>query len=469
MGRKKFTSFVIPELEIINAGSEGKSIGRYNDKVVMVDFAVPGDIADVKVISNKKSFYTAQIQKISKASPDRIETFCTHFGICGGCKWQHMSYAAQLKFKNQQVVDAFERIGKFPFAPFEPIAGSERTTYYRNKCEFSFTDRKWLTNVDQLHQLTDDERKGLGYHIPGRFDKVFDVEHCYLQHPTANEIRNAIRDYAIKHNMPFFNAYTQEGKLRNLMLRNNEAGDWMVVLSAKGEYDESLQGLLEFIKDSFPQVTSLMYVINNKRNDTLYDLDIQLYAGVPYLIEELEGLKFKIGPKSFFQTNAMQTQQLYQIARDFAGLTGNEVVYDLYTGVGTIAMFISAHAKQVIGVEYVEAAIVDAKENASLNKITNTLFFAGDMKDVLNPSFINQHGKPDVIITDPPRAGMHEQVIATLLQIEAPKIVYVSCNPATQARDLGLLNVKYNITRVKPVDMFPHTHHVENVALLTLK
>lgn len=469
MRKRKFTPYTIEQLEITNAGSEGKSIARHNDKVIMVDYAVPGDVVDVRVNSTKKSFSFATIQHIVKPSADRADTFCSHFGLCGGCKWQQMSYEAQLRYKQQQVVDAFERIGKFPFADLTPIIGSADTVYYRNKCEFSFVDRKWLTSMDEMETLSEDERKGLGYHIPGRFDKIFDVEHCYLQHQVANDIRNAVRDFGKANSYEFFNPYSQEGFLRNIILRNNRAGEWMVILCFKKEDQEKREAILNHIHEQFPQVKALLYIINPKMNDTIYDLEAQVYKGEDHLIETLEDLNFKIGPKSFFQTNTLQTQALYGKTRELAGLTGTENVYDLYTGVGSIALFVSKQAKQVIGIENVEPAIEDAKINAALNGITNTHFYAGDMKDVLNDALFEKHGKPDVIITDPPRAGMHPDVIAKILEVAAPKVVYVSCNPATQARDIALMQEMYEVTHVQPVDMFPHTHHVENIALLTLK
>lgn len=469
MRKRKFIPYVIENLEITAAGSEGKCIARHDEKVIMVDHAVPGDVVNVRVNSNKKSFSFATIQEIIKPSVDRVDTFCQHFGMCGGCKSQQMSYEAQLRYKQQQVHDAFERIGKFPFPALTPILGSANTTYYRNKCEFSFIDRKWLTSMDQFDTMSVDELKGLGYHIPGRFDKIFDVEHCYLQHPMANEIRNAVRDFGKANSYDFFNPYNQEGFLRNIILRNNEAGQWMVILCFKKDDEEKREAILNHLKDKFPQIASLLYIINPKMNDTIYDLDVNVFNGEDHLIEMLDDLKFKIGPKSFFQTNTLQTQNLYGKTRELAGLTGNENVYDLYTGVGSIALFVSKLAKQVVGIEYVESAIEDAKVNAALNNITHTHFYAGDMKDVLNDELIAKHGKPDVIITDPPRAGMHPDVIAKILEVAAPKVVYVSCNPATQARDIAMMEEKYKVTSVQPVDMFPHTHHVENIALLELK
>jgi len=470
MGKKKNKEpKFYQNLQIDNAGSEGKSIARLEGKVVMVEYAVPGDIVNARVIQSKRRFELATITELIQASPDRIETFCQHFGVCGGCKWQQMSYEAQLRYKQQQVLDAFERIGKFPFPPFEPILGSNRTTHYRNKVEFSSTDRKWLTNKEDIGALTKAENAGLGYHIPGRFDKVFDLFTCHLMAPLNDAIRNSIRDFCIENDYDFFNLYGQTGYLRNLTLRNNMRGEWMLIVSLGYEDKEKQDALLSHIHASFPEITALLYVINDKRNDTIFDLDIKVFAGNDYLLEELEDFKFKIGPKSFFQTNAYQTIELYKKAREFAGLTGKELVYDLYTGVGTIAIFVSKLAKKVVGIEYVEQAIEDAKKNAELNAISHTDFFAGDMKDLLTSEFIEQHGKPDVVITDPPRAGMHEDVINQLLQVRPARIVYVSCNPATQARDIALMADVYEVKKVQPVDMFPHTHHVENIALLELK
>lgn len=469
MRKSKFKSYIINNLQVANAGSEGKCIARHDEKVVMIDYAVPGDIVDVKVTSSKKSFSFATIQQIVTPSPDRATTFCEHFGTCGGCKWQQMNYDAQLRYKQQQVQDAFERIGKFPFPTLEPILGSASQQFYRNKLEYSFTHKRWLTSLDGAEDLTPEQHAGLGYHIPGRFDKVFDVQKCWLMADLQNQIRNSIRDFCKQHRYDFFNLYGQEGLMRGMILRNTLAGEWMLIMSFGRDDREKINALMDFIKTSFPQITSLLYVINTKHNDTIFDLDIQVYHGDDHLIEFLEELKFKIGPKSFFQTNTSQTLTLYNKAREFAGLTGTENVYDLYTGVGTIALFVAKHARQVVGIEYVEGAILDAHVNAKLNSITNTHFYAGDMKDVLNNELIEKHGKPDVIITDPPRAGMHEDVVNKILELEAPKVVYVSCNPATQARDIALLQMKYDVVKVQPVDMFPHTHHVENITLLSLR
>jgi len=469
MRKSKFKSYTLNNITISNAGSEGKSIARHDDKVIMVDHAVPGDIVDLKITSSKKSFSFAKVEKIIQPSPDRVEPFCSHFGTCGGCKWQHMSYEAQLKYKQQQVTDAFQRIGKFPYPEPEAIIGSAQTTFYRNKLEYTFTDRKWLADLTVKDELTDSEHLGLGFHIPGRFDKVLDIETCYLQASPSNEIRLAIKDFTVKNGYPYFNAHSQEGFLRNVIIRNSVHGELMVIVIFKEDDTEKRIALLDFLKNKFPQITSLLYVINGKMNDTIFDLEVNSHSGNNFINEKMEDLIFKIGAKSFFQTNSNQALVLYSKTREFADLTGNELVYDLYTGVGTIANFVAKNAKMVIGIESIEQAILDAKENSDINKIANTKFFAGDMKDVLNDEFILANGKPDVIITDPPRAGMHEDVIKKIMEIKANKIVYVSCNPATQARDIALMQELYEVTRVQPVDMFPHTHHVENIALLALR
>lgn len=469
MRKSKFKPYTLTNITITNAGSEGKSIARYEDKVIMVDHAVPGDVVDLRVTSSKKSFSFAKIETIIEPSADRIEPFCSHFGTCGGCKWQHMSYEAQLKYKHQQVLDAFQRIGKFPFPELKPIIGSEETKYYRNKLEFTFTDRKWLADLSTKDTMPDSEHFGLGFHIPGRFDKVLDIEHCYLQPDPSNAIRLAVKNFAVRNHYPFFNAHSQEGFLRNIFIRNSIIGELMVLVVFKENEPTKIHALLDHLQEQFPQITSLMYIINGKMNDTIYDLDPILYSGNDHIKEQLEDLVFKIGAKSFFQTNTKQTLQLYGKTRELAKLTGTELVYDLYTGVGTIANFVAKQAKAVIGVEYIDQAIEDAKVNSSINNITNTQFFAGDMKDVLNDEFIATHGKPDVIITDPPRAGMHEDVIKKLLELKANRIVYVSCNPATQARDIAMMQELYEVKEVQPVDMFPHTHHVENIALLELR
>ena len=466
---------IFEKVLIEGIAAEGKAIARVDNKVIFVPGVAPGDVVDIRVTRKKKSFLEGTALKIHEYSKDRSEPFCKDFGTCGGCKWQHIPYELQLKFKNQQVTDNLVRIGKIELPEFNPILASEEHTYYRNKLEFTFSDTRWLTReeIDSSEELN---RNGLGFHIPGRFDKIIDIEHCHLQAEPSNKIRNWIRAYAIENELPFFNLITQEGYLRILIIRTASTGENMVILQVAKDKPEWLTPLLDGLVENFSEITSLNYVINSKRNETFNDLPVHNYAGTPYIeeamLKEEEGtdkLTFRIGPKSFYQTNSLQAYELYKIARSYAGLTGNELVYDLYTGTGTIANFVAHQAKKVIGLEYVEAAIEDAKINSSINKITNTDFYAGDIKDLLDDDFINQHGKPDVIITDPPRAGMHQDVINMLLKVAANKIVYVSCNPATQARDLALLDEKYRVTKLQPVDMFPQTHHVENIALLELK
>ncbi len=455
--------------------AEGKAIARVDNKVIFVPGVAPGDVVDIRVTRRKKSFFEGTAIKFHTYSKDRVKPFCEYFGTCGGCKWQHLPYDLQLKFKNQQVTDNLVRIGKIDLPEINPILASNEQTFYRNKLEFTFSDTRWLTReeIDNSKELN---RNGLGFHIPSRFDKIVDIEKCHLQAEPSNSIRNWVRDYAIENKLPFFNLVTQEGYLRILIIRTASTGENMVILQIAKDKPEWLNSLLDGLAKEFPQITSLNYVINNKRNETFNDLPVHNYAGTPYIEESMlieegepEKLTFRIGPKSFYQTNSLQAYELYKIARSYAGLTGNELVYDLYTGTGTIANFVAQQAKKVIGLEYVEAAIKDAKTNSSINNITNTDFYAGDIKDLLNDAFINTHGKPDVIITDPPRAGMHQHVIDMLLKVAANKIVYISCNPATQARDLALLDDKYKVTKLQPVDMFPQTHHVENIALLELR
>jgi 23S rRNA (uracil1939-C5)-methyltransferase len=461
--------YKIENLEIIDAGSEGKAVGKKDGLTVFVPFAVPGDIVDVEVIKKRKGYAEARVLNIKKKSPHRIEPECAHFGLCGGCKWQIMDYETQLKYKQKQVEDCFRHLGKFEFPPVLPIIPSRNKYEYRNKLEYTFSHLRWLDNEDM--RLRDAgktlETRGLGFHIPGKFDKVLDIKHCYLQAEPSNEIRNSVRQFAIEHDIDFYNIRNHEGILRNIIIRNNTKNDVMVIVSLT-EMNDKTQLLLDFLKDKFPQISALFYVINTKLNDSISDLDPVLYAGAPHISETMKGLDFKIGPLSFFQTNSLQALELYKIARDFAQITEKDIVYDLYTGTGTIALFVANQAQKVVGIEYVEAAIEDAKYNAEQNGITNTVFFAGDMKDVLNQNCTKRNGKPDVVITDPPRSGMHPEVIARLLEMEPPKIVYISCNPATQARDITELAKKYTVANVQPVDMFPHTHHVENVVLLTL-
>lgn len=444
-------------------------MAKVNELVIFVPYVVPGDVVDLQVKRKKNHYAEAVAVKFHEKSPLRTEPFCSHFGVCGGCKWQCLSYEEQLKYKQKQVFDNLTRIGKVELPEFRPILGSEKTRFYRNKLEFTFSNKRWLTEEEVKQDVKYDQMNAVGFHIPGAFDKVLAIDKCWLQDDISNQIRNAVRDYAYAHNFPFFNLRTQEGLLRNIMIRTSSTGELMVVLQCKVTDDEGrrkMEEILQFMADSFPQITSLMYVINNKCNDTIGDLDVEVFKGNDHIFEEMEGLRFKVGPKSFYQTNSEQAYNLYKVAREFAELTGNELVYDLYTGTGTIANFVARQARKVVGIEYVPEAIEDAKVNSALNGIDNTLFYAGDMKDILTNDFIAEHGRPDVIITDPPRAGMHNDVIDVILAAEPKRIVYVSCNPATQARDLQLLDGKYKVTAVQPVDMFPHTHHVENVVQL---
>ena len=444
-------------------------MAKVNELVIFVPYVVPGDVVDLQVKRKKNHYAEAVAVKFHEKSPLRTEPFCSHFGVCGGCKWQCLSYEEQLKYKQKQVFDNLTRIGKVELPEFRPILGSEKTRFYRNKLEFTFSNKRWLTEEEVKQDVKYDQMNAVGFHIPGAFDKVLAIDKCWLQDDISNQIRNAVRDYAYAHNFPFFDLRTQEGLLRNIMIRTSSTGELMVVLQCKvtdNEGRRKMEEILQFMADSFPQITSLMYVINNKCNDTIGDLDVEVFKGNDHIFEEMEGLRFKVGPKSFYQTNSEQAYNLYKVAREFAGLTGNELVYDLYTGTGTIANFVARQARKVVGIEYVPEAIEDAKVNSALNGIDNTLFYAGDMKDILTNDFIAEHGRPDVIITDPPRAGMHNDVIDVILAAEPKRIVYVSCNPATQARDLQLLDGKYKVTAVQPVDMFPHTHHVENVVQL---
>ena len=469
MARKKKELPLLEKITIIDVAAEGKALAKVNDLVVFVPYVVPGDVVDLQVKRKKNHYAEAVAVKFHEYSPVRAVPFCQHYGICGGCKWQCLPYTEQIKYKQKQVTDNLTRIGKIELPEISPIMGSEKTEFYRNKLEFTFSNKRWLTEEEVKEDVKYDQMNAVGFHIPGAFDKVLAIEKCWLQDDISNQIRNAIRDYAYEHNYSFFNLRSQEGMLRNLMIRTSSTGELMVLLQCKiveeSEMDLMKQ-LLAFVAERFPQITSLLYVVNNKCNDTINDLEVMVFKGNDHIFEEMEGLRFKIGAKSFYQTNSGQAYNLYKVARNFAGLTGKELVYDLYTGTGTIANFVSRQAKKVIGIEYVPEAIEDAKVNSAIYGIDNTLFYAGDMKDILTQEFINQHGRPDVIITDPPRAGMHNDVINTILFAEPQRIVYVSCNPATQARDLSLLDAKYKVMAVQPVDMFPHTHHVENVVLL---
>ena len=465
---RKMKNKVLENLTIERIASEGKSVAHYEGKVVFVSNVAPGDVVDVRITKGKSSFMEGEAIKIHEYSKDRVEPFCEHFGVCGGCKWQHINYDLQLSYKRQQVIDQFERIAKIPIPEVMPIIGSENTRYYRNKLDFTFSNNRWLTR-QEIDSAKEFERNALGFHIPKRFDKIVDIEHCYLQGNISNDVRNSLRIFALSNGITFFDMIKQVGVLRNLIIRTTSTGESMVIVQFGEDDREAIEKVMAFLHETFPQITSLLYIVNLKKNETFSDQEVITYAGQDFIEEEMEGLKFRIGPKSFYQTNSDQAYQLYKVAREFAGLKGDEVVYDLYTGTGTIANFVAKQAKEVIGIEYVEAAIEDAKLNAQVNGIENTLFYAGDMKDMLNDEFISTHAAPDVIITDPPRAGMHEDVVNMLLKLAAPKIVYVSCNPATQARDVALLGEKYQVDIIQPVDMFPQTYHVENVVLLTLK
>lgn len=467
MKRKK-QEIIIENLRITEIAAEGKCIGRHNDKVIFVEKVAPEDVVDVRILKNKKSFANAAPVKFHSYSPLREKPFCEHFGVCGGCKWQHINYETQLFYKTKQVKDSMERIGKLELPEIHPIVPSQNTQYYRNKLEFTFSNKRWLS-AEELGAEAIDDKNALGFHVPGRFDKIIELRHCYLQDNPSNRIRDEVRGYAGKEGLEFFDIREQTGFLRNLIIRTAVTGEVMVIVQVFRNDEPEIHSLMSHLKSTFPEITSLYYVINSKGNETFHDLDLVLFSGKPYITEKMEDLSFRVGPKSFYQTNSIQAYELYKVARSFAQLTGHEVVYDLYTGTGTIANFVARSAKKVIGIEYVPMAIEDAKVNSEINDIHNTVFYAGDMKDVLSETFLSQHEKPDVIITDPPRAGMDAKVVDMLRQIAAPRIVYVSCNPATQARDLALLSDMYEVKKVQPVDMFPHTHHVENVVLLELK
>lgn len=466
MGRRKRTKPFYENVKIEDIGSEGKAVARVGDIVVFTKLAIPGDVVDLQVTKKRKRYQEAIVKGFKQYSEDRLEAFCNHFGICGGCKWQILPYQKQLYYKQKQVQEQLSRIGKIEMPEIYPILGSKKNTFYRNKMEFTFSNKRWLSfdEVESNDEIKDPN--ALGFHVPGLFDKVVNIEMCWLQGDPSNAIRNFIYDYAIKNKLPFFDIRQQDGFLRTLIIRTTSTGEVMVIVSFFYEDVSLREELLYALKNKFPTITSLMYVINTKGNDTITDQDVTLFAGRDHILEEMEGLKFKIGPKSFYQTNSEQAYELYKITRDFAELSGNETVYDLYTGTGTIANFVAKKAKKVVGIEYVPEAIEDAKINSELNNIANSAFFAGDIKEVLNETFVNKHGKPEVVITDPPRAGMHADVVETILKMKPQKIVYVSCNPATQARDLALLDSLYQIETIQPVDMFPHTHHVENVVML---
>lgn len=467
--RKKKPLPIIENVEIVDVAAEGKSIAKIDDMVVFIPYGAPGDIVDIKLDKKKKSFAEAHIERMVRPSEIRIEPFCEHFGVCGGCKWQHLPYDFQLKFKRQQVVDALQRIAKVEIPEIPATIGSDNTTCYRNKLEYTFSNKSWLTFEQMKSGEEFPDRNAVGFHIPGAFDKVLNINKCWLQDDISNEIRLFIRDYALSKGYTFYDLKNQQGLMRTIMVRITSTCEIMLIVVFGEDNPEAVNDVMGAIKEKFPQITSLLYVINLKVNDTIGDQEVITYAGKPYIEEEMEGLKFRIGPKSFYQTNSHQAYKLYSKTREFAHLTGNELVYDLYTGTGTIANFVARQCRKVVGVEYVPEAIDDARLNSQVNGIDNTLFYAGDMKDILTDSFVAEHGVPDVMIIDPPRAGMHEDVVKVILNAAPKRIVYVSCNPATQARDVALLDCKYKITDIQPVDMFPHTHHVENIIAMDLR
>lgn len=454
------------KVRITDIGAEGNALARVDNLVVFVPMLIPGDLVDIRVIRKRKKYLEGRVVKFHEYSPDRIEPRCIHFGVCGGCKWQHLPYDLQLKFKEKQVNDNLIRIGKIDIPEIKTIIGSSEIYLYRNKLEYTFSDKRWLTKEEVVSNDKFEKEDALGFHIPGLFDKVLDIKECHLQPEPSNSIKNAVRLYAHKNNLQFFDLQEQKGFLRNIVIRNSLEGKFMVIVVFFHDDVENRNGLLDFLASEFPQITSLMYVINSKRNDSLNDQKPVLYKGEDHLVEEMDGLKFRIGPKSFYQTNTRQALQLYHIAKEFAGFTGEEIVYDLYSGTGTISNYVAAYVQKVIGIEYVDEAVHDAIINSEINGIKNTHFFAGDVKEVLSEAFFASNGMPDIIITDPPRAGMHEDVIKVVVKAGAEKIVYISCNPSTQSRDIQLLSGEYYVDGVQPVDMFPHTHHVENVVFL---
>jgi 23S rRNA (uracil1939-C5)-methyltransferase len=469
MARKKKPLPLLENITITDVAAEGKALAKVDGMAVFVPYAVPGDVVDLQVKRKKHNYAEAEVVRFLQYSEKRATPFCPHFGVCGGCKWQNLPYEEQLKYKQKQVYDHLTRIGKIEIPELLPILGSKHIKAYRNKLEFGFSNKRWLTYNEIESGVTFENMNAVGFHIPGAFDKILDIQVCHLMDDLNNRIRNRIRSFALENHIAFFDLREQHGVLRNLMIRNSATHELMVLIQFCVHSDDERKqmfAVLEMLKEEFPEITSLLYVNNTKCNDTIGDLEVMTYAGKDFIYETMEELRFKVGPKSFYQTNTEQAYELYKVVRQFAGLSGKELVYDLYTGTGTIANFVARGAKKVIGIEYVPEAIADAKVNSELNGLDNTLFYAGDMKDVMNRDFIEQHGRPDVIITDPPRAGMHNDVIETILFAEPKRIVYVSCNPATQARDLSLLDAKYGVVSVQPVDMFPHTHHVENVVLL---
>lgn len=469
MAKKRRELPLYEGVEITGVAAEGKAIAKVDGMTVFVPFVIPGDVVDIQTYRKRKSFAEGRVMRFVEYSKDRVEPVCEHFGVCGGCKWQMLPYPLQLKNKQQQIEDNLTRIGKVELPEIMPIMGAPETTFYRNKLEFTFSNKRWLTENEIGSEKEFTNMDALGFHIPGMFDKVLDINKCWLQDDVSNQIRNSVREFCLQNKFEFFDIRAQVGLMRTLIIRTTSTGELMVIVVFFKDDEERRNMLMKHLADTFPQITSLLYIINEKKNDTITDQEVITYKGNDCIYEEMEGLKFKIGPKSFYQTNSEQAYNLYKVAREFAQLSETDLVYDLYTGTGTIANFIARSVSKVVGIEYVEEAIEDAKENSLANGINNTLFFAGDMKDILNQAFILEHGRPDVLITDPPRAGMHTDVVEAILFANPKRIVYVSCNPATQARDLNLLDANYKVTRVQPVDMFPHTHHVENVVLLERK
>lgn len=469
MAKKRRELPLYEGVEITGVAAEGKAIAKVDGMTVFVPFVIPGDVVDIQTYRKRKSFAEGRVMRFVEYSEDRVEPVCEHFGVCGGCKWQMLPYPLQLKNKQQQIEDNLTRIGKVELPEIMPIMGAPETTFYRNKLEFTFSNKRWLTEKEIGSEKEFTNMDALGFHIPGMFDKVLDINKCWLQDDVSNQIRNSVREFCLQNKFEFFDIRAQVGLMRTLIIRTTSTGELMVIVVFFKDDEERRNMLMKHLADTFPQITSLLYIINEKKNDTITDQEVITYKGNDCIYEEMEGLKFKIGPKSFYQTNSEQAYNLYKVAREFAQLSETDLVYDLYTGTGTIANFIARSVSKVVGIEYVEEAIEDAKENSAANGIDNTLFFAGDMKDILNQAFILEYGRPDVLITDPPRAGMHTDVVEAILFANPKRIVYVSCNPATQARDLNLLDANYKVTRVQPVDMFPHTHHVENVVLLERK
>lgn len=464
---KKGKTQIAQQVEVTGISSEGLAIGRFNDIVVFIHGAVPGDVVDVEIIRKKANYREGRAIHFHKYSEKRATPQCEHFGLCGGCKWQNLQYQHQLEFKAQQVEQTLRRLAKVDLPEIEPILGSANEYFYRNKMDFAFSNKQWLTTAQMQAMVP--FAPALGFHVPKYFDRILDVNTCHLQPDPSNQIRQAIKSFCLENEYTFFDTRNKEGLMRNLIIRNTTIGGVMVIIVFFYRDEEKIEALMQHVKQQFPQITSLNYIVNEKLNDTIYDQDVICYHGTPHITEQMDHLQFIVGPKSFYQTNPLQAYNLYNTTLEFAGLQGGEVVYDLYTGTGTIACFLAQKAAKVVGVEYVPEAIEDAKENAAINNISNTAFYAGDMKDVLNDDFIAANGKPNVIVTDPPRAGMHEDVVRKIVELAPQKVVYVSCNPATQARDIALMDEKYRVTRVKPVDMFPHTQHVENVILLEVR